>query len=182
MLRTSENPPVLSPGLESLADLPGRWWVGHTRSRFEKAFAWELLRLGIPHFLPMYESLRRSGGKKRRALLPLFPSYVFFCGDENDRYMAIRTNRLFMTIDVADQEGLVGELTSIQKVIRERAQLDPYPFAAVGQRCRIKGGSFKGLEGVVIRRGCVARVVLQVRILGQGAALEVDADLLDPVD
>ena len=74
MLRLSDSPPVLTPGVQSLKDLCGRWWVGHTKSRFEKAFAWDLLRRGIGYFLPMVERVRISGGRKRRLMAPLFPS------------------------------------------------------------------------------------------------------------
>ncbi|MGB2819593.1 MAG: transcription termination/antitermination NusG family protein [Phycisphaerae bacterium] len=177
-----ENPPVALPGTETLVDLAGRWWVGHTKSRFEKAFAWDLIHRGIGYFLPMVERVRISGGKKRRVMAPLFASYVFFCGSDEDRYEAMTTNRLCQTLDVLDQETLVHELVSIEKALAGKADLDPYPFAAVGQRCRIAAGPFMGLEGVVVQRNGMARLVLEVSMLGQGAALEIDASLLETVD
>jgi len=182
MLKVSDNPPVLSPGHESLAELAGSWWVAHTKSRFEKAFAWDLLRRGIGYFLPMIERLRVSGGRKRRLLAPLFPSYVFFCGSDEDRYVAMTTNRLCTAIPVHDQTRLVRELTAIEIALAGKAQLDPYPFAAVGRHCRVKGGCLRGVEGVVIQRNGRARIVLQVAILGQGASIDIDADLLEPID
>ena len=182
MLRIDENPPALLPDTETLADLTGRWWVAHTKSRFEKAFAWDLLQRGIGYFLPLIERVRMSGGRKRRVMAPLFPSYVFFCGDDEDRYTAMTTHRLCQTLEVRDQEELVRELVAIETALAGKAELDPYPFAAVGQRCRITAGPFMGLEGVVIQRNGIARLVLQVSMLGQGAALEVDADLLEPAE
>lgn len=173
---------MLHPGADSLTRLPGRWWVGHTKARFEKAFAWDLLRRGIAYFLPMVERVRVSGGRKRHGLAPLFPSYVFFCGSPTDRYTAMTTNRLCQALAVPDQAGLISELAAIEKALAGKAKLDPYPFAVVGRRCYIKAGPFKGLEGVVVHRNKTARLVLQVSILGQGAALELDADLLVPVD
>jgi len=156
MLRLCDNPPTLSPQHASLAELPGRWWVGHTKSRFEKAFAWDLL--------------------------PLFPSYVFVCGDDEDRYTAMTTNRLCTTIEVPDQEKLVAELVAIERALSAKAALDLYAFAVAGQRCRITAGPFEGLEGVVVRRNGTARIVLYVGILAQGASMEIDADLLEPVN
>jgi len=39
-----------------------------------------------------------------------------------------------------------------------------------------------GTEGVVIeRKNAKARMVLEVTILGQGAVMEIDADILEPV-
>ena len=168
--------------MESLRQLCGRWWVAHTKSRFEKAFAWDLLRHGIGYFLPMVERVRISGGRKRRVMAPLFPSYVFFCGNEADRYAALATDRLCQVLRVADQEVLIGELGDIERAMAGKAVMDPYPFAATGRRCRVKAGPFRGLEGVVVNRNKVARLVLQVGILGQGAAIEIDADLLEPGD
>src|SRR5688500_18328930 len=81
MLKLADNPPVLSPWVARLRDLAGRWWVAHTKARFEKAFAWDLVNLGIGHFLPMVDRVRISGGKRRHAKIPLFSSYVFICGN-----------------------------------------------------------------------------------------------------
>ena len=103
MLKVSQNPPMRPPRHESVACMEGRWWVAHTRSRFEKAFAWDLAARGIAYFLPMVQRVRLSGGRRRRVFLPLFPSYVFFCGGDKDRYSAMATNRLCRTLDVADQ-------------------------------------------------------------------------------
>ncbi len=182
MLKLLDNPPMLSPEAGSLFDLHGRWWVAHTKARFEKAFAWDLLHQGIGYFLPMVDRVKMSSGKKRRVLLPLFPSYVFFCGTDEQRYLAKTTNRICQTIEVVDQDGLVKELGAIERAIVGKAKLDPYPFATVGRRCRIIAGAFKGLEGVVIDYGRQSRIVLQINILGQGAAMEIDTDLLEPIE
>jgi transcription antitermination factor NusG len=181
MLKLSETPPILPPSVESLAQLAGPWWIAHTRSRFEKAFAWDLIAREVPYFLPMIERVTVSGGRKRRQMAPLFPSYVFFCGCEDQRLAALMTNRLCQVIPVPDQQTLTTELTAIERALSSKAQLDPYPFAAVGRRCRVTAGPFQGCEGVVVRRDQVARLVLQVSILGAGAALEIDSSLLEPV-
>ncbi len=182
MLRLSDNPPSLPPGVESPGELSGQWWVAHTKSRFEKAFAWDLIGRGIGYFLPLIERVRVSGGRKRRVLEPLFRSYVFFCGGDDDRLAAMRTNRLCCAIDVSNQGELMQELTSIEKALRGDAKLEPYPDLALGKRCRVTAGPFRGLEGVLIRRNKLARMVLQVDILGQGAAMEIEPDLLELID
>ena len=62
MLKPTENPPRLLPGPRGVADLSGRWWVGHTRARNEKAFAWDLLSKGIGYYLPLVERVTVSSG------------------------------------------------------------------------------------------------------------------------
>ena len=115
-------------------------------------------------------------------MAPLFSSYVFFCGSEEDRYVAMTTNRLCQTIRVVDEERFVSEIAEIEAAIACGLPLDPYPFAAVGRRCRVRSGPLQGTEGVVIHRGRQARLVLEVSILGQGASVEIDADLVEAAD
>ena len=183
MLKFTDNPPILTPGVESLADLDGTWWMAHTRPHFEKAFAWNLNSRGIGYFLPMCEYVIFSGGRNRRGMKLLFPSYVFFCGSDKDRYTALTTNRLVQVIDVADQLGLVSQLKTIEKGLLCKADLDPYPYRPIGTRTRIISGPMMGTEGVVIERNNTkARMVLEVTILGRGALIEIDADLLEHID
>lgn len=181
MLKLSENPAILTPQVQSLTELTGTWWVAYTKSRFEKAFAWDLSDHGIGYFLPMREKTIFSGGRKRRIMMPLFASYVFVCGTELDRYTALATNRLCQMIEVSDQQGFVAELSRIEKALLSRAVIDHYPRLPVGVRCRIISGPMEGIEGVVVaRRDAKAHMVLEVSILGQSAVVEVEADLLTP--
>jgi hypothetical protein len=182
MLKLADNPPTIWPEAGGLTHCPGRWWVAHTRPRCEKAFAWDLLDRGIAYFLPMCRRTRISGGRRRTALIPLFPSYVFFCGREGDRHAALRTDRLCRAIDVADQEGLLRELTEIERALDGGAELDLHPHTAVGSRCRVRSGPLQGVEGVVVSRNRRARVVLEVSVLACGAAMEIDADLLEAAE
>jgi len=185
VLKLSENPPVLFPEAESLEDIAGaggRWWVGHTKARCEKAFAWDLHKYGVPYFLPMIQRVMFSGGRKRGAMMPLFSSYVFFCGGEEARYRALVTNRLCQVISVPDQKKLVVELRNIDVALRGKATLDPYPFATVGRRCRVKSGPFLGIEGRVVERNSITSLVLEVSLLGQAVALQIDTDVLEGVN
>ncbi len=180
MLSPKENPPRLPPGIPSIDAIEGPWWVGHTRSRAEKAFAWDLIQKGIPYYLPMVEKVRYSGGRKRRVLLPLFTGYVFFAGDADGRYEAMTTNKLCRTIPVEEPELLVHQLMQVERAIAGRGDLDLYPHAVQGKRCRVTSGPFKGMEGVVVeRKRNTSVVVLEVTLLGQGAKLTLDASILE---
>ena len=183
MLKLSENPAILTPDVESLTELSGTWWVAHTKARFEKVFAWDMTSHGIGYFLPLREKIIFSGGRKRRVMVPLFTSYVFFCGTEHDRYTAMTTNRLCQTIEIVDQDSFIEELASIEKAVLSKVIIDHYPHLPVGGRCRIISGLMMGTEGVVIeRKDGKARMVLEITILGQGALIEIDSDLLEPLD
>jgi len=182
MLADTDNPEALFPPDADLATLAGQWWVAHVRARQEKALARDLARSSIAYFLPMYELRRTSRGRSWRATLPLFPGYVFFCGDEDDRLGAVKTSRIAKIIDVPDQQRLIGELTAIHRLTESGMSVDPYPSLTTGRRCRVRSGPLRGVEGAVTRRKGKSRFVVEVSILGQGAAVEIDGDLLEPVD
>ncbi len=182
MLKFTDNPPILAPTMTEImaTDLP--WWVGHTKARAEKVMAWDLHNSGVDYFLPLVERVKISGGKRRRLMMPLFAGYIFFRGDAETRYKALTTDHLCTVIPVRDQAELVGELRSLHKALVCKAELELYPFAAVGRRCRVIQGAYMGLEGVVVERKKRARLVLTVGVFGQGASLELDLDAVEPVD
>jgi transcriptional antiterminator RfaH len=180
MLKISENPAMLTPRVQSLSELEGNWWIAYTKARFEKALAWDVLNHGIDYFLPMREKVIFSGARKRRIMLPLFTSYVFLCGTEGNRYTAMKTNRICHTIQVKDQERFINELVSVEKALFNNIIIDNYNSLPVGTYCRINSGPMMGIEGKVIERlDLKARMVLEVTLLGQGALIEIDSDLLE---
>jgi len=182
MLRASDNPPSQYPEEAQFDLLEGLWWVVHTKPRQEKALARDLLRSSIPYFLPMYEARRRSRGRSWKAVLPLFPGYVFFCGDEDDRLKALETGRIAKMIPVRDQAGLVAELSSLRRVIEAGLGVDPYPALKTKRCCRVRSGPLQGLEGQVLRRKGKARFIVTISILGQGASVKIDGNELEPLD
>ncbi|MBI4581896.1 MAG: UpxY family transcription antiterminator [Planctomycetes bacterium] len=158
------------------------WWVVHTKARQEKALAAELEQRGIGHFLPLIRTVRKHGGRRVRVELPLFPSYLFLCGDHRARYTALMTHRAANVIRVVDQEKLKHELRQVYRVTISAEPMDLYPRLRRGQRCRVIRGSLRGLEGVVMRRGGVCRLYLGVEVLGQSAELEIDPSCVEAID
>jgi len=78
-----------------------------------------------------------------------------------------------------DQPSLTRELLTIRKAINGQLPLDPYPFVAIGQRVRIAAGPLMGLEGVVVERDRITRVVLQGERARARCAVQIDADVLE---
>lgn len=181
MLKVCDNPPMAYPECMSPAREAGPWHVAHTKARREKALARTLLSWEVRYFLPMVERLTIVRRRKVTVLWPLFGGYLFFVGDELVRDRVVRTNHVARILRVWDQVRLVDELCQIHRALVGRAKLDPYPFIRNGCRCRVRCGPLAGLEGVVVVRKNIARLVLQVEMLGRAAALEIDAALLERV-
>jgi len=179
--RRGQEPPLSWPEGLAIEDIVGQWWVAHAKPRQEKVLAWDILHSGGAYFLPMYETVRRSRGRRWKSILPLFTGYVFLCGEEDDRLAALKTNRIVKLIDVQDQARIVEELSAIKRLIDLGMAIDPHKALKKGVWCRIRSGPLAGLEGKVESRKSCARFIVQVSILGQGAAVEIDADLLEPI-
>ena len=182
MLKKSDNPPIVSPNAESIRDFVGRWWVAHVKSRNEKALAHDLIRRNINYFLPMSWKISRQSRRTVKSLLPLFSGYMFFCGDEHQRVELLQTNRVANLIEVCDQQTLIDELAQIELALQAGVSLTPHKYAKVGQPCRIIAGPLRGLTGIVLRAGNTTRLLLQVDILGQAAAVEIDIDMTELLD
>lgn len=162
--------------------MSGFWWVAHTRPRAEKALAFHLLANGVDYYLPMRPRLYMSGGKKRKSLLPLFPSYLFVCGDESARVRALESGRIVRLIPVTGRGQFVQELQAIEQALSANAPLDAYPFASVGRRCRVRSGPFLGIEGTVVQRNACSMLVLSVSMLGSAVALEIEPELVESAE
>ena len=182
MLKESENPPIIWPEAQSISDFTGLWWVAHTKSRNEKALAQDLVAKNISYFLPMTWKVQCRSHRTLRSLLPLFSGYLFFCGREAERVEILRTNRVANVIEVKNQEKLLDELVQFERALRAGAPLMPYKYIKAGQRCRVVAGPLLGLEGIVIQVKNLARLVLQIDMLGQAASVEIDIDMIEPID
>lgn len=176
---TAANPIAGSP----IELLPGPWWVVHTKARNEKALAASLERLRIGYFLPLVNTRRRYGGHTVWLQLPLFPSYLFLAGEEEDRYATLMTHRAAAVIRVTDQERLKKELIQIYRLtVSSEATINLYPSLRRGHRCRVVRGSLAGLEGVILQRRDQCRMYVGIEALGQSAELEIDPSLLEALD
>ena len=159
----------------------GRWWVLHTRARNEKRVAAMLAEQQVRHYLPLV-TVRHTYSKAKVAFdVPLFPGYVFLCGDPLDCEKARKTNRIAGILPVENQERLRTELWNVRRVVESGAATELYPALQAGQRCRITRGALQGVEGIVVRNNGRSRMYLSVSTLGQCAMVEVDPALLEAI-
>ncbi len=182
MLKVSENPPISWPEDKFIHDFSGTWWLVHTKSRNEKALAWDMLRKGICYFLPMCWKVSKRKGRKLRSLMPLFTGYLFFCGSETNRLEALRTNRIANLIEVKNQQTLVSELTPIEQALKAGADLQPHTYIKVGAKCRVIAGPLIDTEGIAVKTHTGIRLVLQIDMLGQATSVEIDSDMIEVLE
>lgn len=179
----TRTPPQSYPEKISVSEFEGNWYVAHTKSRFEKALACDLIDLGIAYFLPMREKKYVSGGKKRVAMLPIFTSYLFLCSPDTEAKATVfRTGRIASIIDVVDRDRFVRELCAIEKALENDLSLTLTERLTSGQSCRVISGAMMGTEGRILQvlEG-KSRVVLEISALGKGVEMEIDSTMLEKI-
>ena len=149
-----------------------RWWALYTKARHEKELMRRLHGLNVAFYTPLIARRSRGpSGRTRIAHVPLFTSYTFIYGSENDRYRALTTNCVSRWLPVADGVKLTRDLRQIHQLIESGAPLTPEARLGPGTPVRVRSGPLAGIEGVIISRPGPARLVVSVNFLQQGASL-----------
>jgi transcription antitermination factor NusG len=159
-----------------------RWLALYTKARQEKSLARELLKYRVPFYLPLVRKTNISRGRKRTSLVPLFAGYVFLCGAEEERLRALATNRVSRILTVEDPDQLLFDLRQLRQLIVANAPLTVESRLGPGERVRVRQGAFAGLEGTVLKRRGETRLLVSINFLQQGASVEIDDFLLDPLE
>ncbi|HUG91134.1 MAG TPA: transcription termination/antitermination NusG family protein [Planctomycetaceae bacterium] len=157
-----------------------RWWALHTRPRAEKALARQLRSRSVPFFLPLHERRRILQRRLVRSFLPLFPSYLFVRGTDEDRVESLKSNMVVQCLPVADQERLEDSLRRVYGLMESGAPLAPEERLQPGMQAEIVSGPLAGYRGTVVRNGSKLRFVIEVNFLQRGASVEVDSAMIRP--
>jgi transcription antitermination factor NusG len=158
-----------------------RWSAVYTKPRQEKALARQLLGFQIPFYLPLIKKTVVAGGRKRMSHVPLFSGYIFLFNTETERVRSLTTNRILRILAVDDQTRLLGDLRQLRQLIAADAPLTVESRLVAGDRVRVRSGPFAGIEGTVMTRRGMARLLVAIDFLQKGASVEIEDFLLEPL-
>jgi transcription antitermination factor NusG len=173
----------ISLGIDLEMQEASAWWVLYTRHQHEKTVAEMLSAKGFEVFLPLYESIRRWKDRSKMLALPLFPCYVFVRGGLNRRLQVVTTPGVHMILFHGEHVAIIpeAEIDAIRKAVEGPFRVEPHPFLRCGERVRVTRGSLEGVEGVLVRKKNLYRLVLSVDMMAQSVAVEIDAADVEPV-
>jgi transcription antitermination factor NusG len=159
------------------------WCAVYTRHQHEKSVSETLHAKGFEVFLPVYDSIRRWKDRKKLLSLPLFPCYVFVRGALDRRLPILTTPGVHMIISRGERIATIPEIEieAIRRTIEGKLRAEPHPFLRCGERVRVVRGSLEGVEGVLVRKKNLYRLILSVDMLAQSVAVEIDAVDVQPV-
>jgi transcription antitermination factor NusG len=158
------------------------WWALYTRHQHEKTVAEMLTAKGFNVFLPLYESTRRWKDRTKILPLPLFPCYVFVRGGIERKLQIVTTPGVHLIIYRGERIATIPEqeIEAIRRVVDGSYRVEPHPFLKCGTRVRVVRGALEGVEGVLVRKKNLFRLILSVDMLAQSVAVEVHASDVEP--
>jgi len=113
--------------------------------------------------------------------LPLFPCYVFLKGGSERRLDIMTTPGIHALVSTAGQPAAIPnvEIEAIRRAIESGAPVEPHPLLKCGEWVRVKCGPMEGIQGILVRKKNLYRLVLSVEMLGKAASVEIDAFLIE---
>lgn len=169
---------IIDAGTGEISD----WWALYTRHQHEKTVAEVLSAKGFEVFLPLYESIRCWKDRNKKLTLPLFPCYVFVRGGLNRRLQVVTTPGVHMILFNGENVATIPEveIDTIRKAVEGPFRVEPHPFLKCGERVRVIRGSLQGVEGVLVRKKNLYRLVLSVEMMAKSVSVEIDATDVEP--
>ena len=170
--------PVTTPKKETSPTDASAWFAIHTLPRHEKGIANQLTTTGVENYLPTVTQLHHWSDRRKKVDLPLFPCYTFvhIHPSPEHRVKVLRVPGVIGFVGAARQGIPIPDrqIENIRALLISRIAFDPYPFLKIGQRVRIRGGSLNGIEGILMRRNGIRRLVISVDSLERSLALCVE--------
>lgn len=168
----------------SSTDNPRTWHAIYTRHQHEKTVAEILTYKGFETLLPLYKVRHRWKDRTKVLSLPLFPCYVFLNGGLERRLDIMTTPGIHSLVSNAGQPAAIAteEINSIRRAVESGSSIEPYPMLKCGDCVRVKSGPLEGIQGILVRKRNLYRLVLCIEMLGKAAAVELDGCLVERVN
>lgn len=157
-----------------------KWYVLHTKSRFENVVNDGLYKKSIDVFLPKITVPSKRKDRKKLIKVPLFPGYIFVQSDLNPSHHLDILKTAGAVKLIGDQRGPISvseeTIESLRiMVLAEQPITTGYQFQK-GDRVMVTNGPFTGVIGIFDRYRGESRIIVYIEALGQFAAVEVSVE------
>jgi transcription antitermination factor NusG len=159
------------------------WHALYTRHQHERTVAKSLSAKGFEVFLPLYNAVHRWKDCDKQVLLPLFPCYVFLRGPCARWLPILTTPGIHSVVAFSGGPAMIPseEIHSIRRAVDGPLKVEPHPFIRCGDRVRLKAGPLHGLEGILIRKKSLWKLLVSIEMLQRSVAVEVDASTIERI-
>jgi len=176
--------PELPDSLYAKEASPSEWYAIYTRHQHEKTVAQILASKGFEPFLPLYVKSTRWSDRTKLVSLPLFPCYVFIKWAMERRLDLLSTPGIHSLVSYADRPAPIpsNQIEAIRRAVESGLCFEPHPFLKCGDRVRVKEGPLEGVQGILVRKNKLFRIVLSVEMLGKAVAMEIDESAVERME
>ncbi len=159
------------------------WYALRTRSRHEKHVEGQLTAKGIEPFLPLINRTRQWKDRRKQVAFPLFPGYCFARFPLRERIDVVKVRGVVQIIGNHDGPLPVPEreIEAVRQLVTCTLPYDPHPYLKEGMQVEVIRGPLIGVQGLLVRKGARARLVISVSLIQQAASVELDASDVAPV-
>jgi len=155
-----------------------RWFVCHTKPRCEKKFSALLAVEKFPHYLPLIQSVRRYGTRKKTFTKPLFPGYVFARLEPARKDRIYQQDLIVRALMVENEPLFLSQIETVKVVCASGLEAALHPLVRKGTHVRVQGGPLHGLEGYVDDPANPQGIVVSVDVLQQGLLVRLPLESL----
>ncbi|MCL1921896.1 MAG: hypothetical protein FWG50_12630 [Kiritimatiellaeota bacterium] len=155
------------------------WKVIFVKPRTEKKLSEYCGLYGIRYYLPLRKKTRIVQRRKVTVDLPLFPGYVFVRLHPSQRLALLQSNLIVRILEPLKPRRLLRDLVMVRRALRVNPHVLTTRPLTKGRLVRIMAGPFMGIEGRVTRITPKMKVVLNVDMIGQAIAVEIEADFVE---
>jgi len=174
--------------LKETEDKKIHWFAAKTRPRQEKFIKERLNTLGIVNFIPLRTEVRQWKTRKKKVLIPVIPHLVFVQSDydtcfeiPNQYHIKIwyikdyitKRNLIVPDKQMEDFMFLLNSKEGNVKIINTELEK--------GDRVVVKEGSFKGIEGELIRVENKSKVVVHLEGI-IAISVEIESAFLEKIE
>jgi transcriptional antiterminator RfaH len=162
-----------------------RWFAVHTGPQSEQYASEQLSAQGFRVFLPQYMRRRSHARRIERLPYPLFPRYLFVEIDMTLQRWRSVNGALGVSRIIGNEDGPTPVAEGVvEELMRRRDEsgmikLAAAPSLALGDKVRIRGGSFASMLGLVEGVSDRDRVSILVDLLGRKVRVTLDAPHLE---
>jgi transcription antitermination factor NusG len=159
------------------------WYAVYTIPQHEKSALKHLNMREIESFLPTYETVRVWKNRQRmKLILPLFPTYLFVHINSREQAKVLQSPGVLQIVGNGREcVPLPDSEIEFLRFNLYRQRVEPYRDLVIGETVRIKSGVMQGLQGTLVRKSDSMRFVLTLELINQHAAIQVDAEDLEPI-
>lgn len=159
------------------------WYAAYTCANHEQRVALQLGQRSVEYFVPVYDSVRRWKDRRVTLQLPLFQGYVFVRLALADRLQVLQVPGIVKLVGFKNTPAALPpeEIEALRKSLTDGARAEPHPYLTIGRRVRVSAGSLAGMEGILVRKKGMARLVLSVGLIMRAVAIELDVTDVEPI-